>query len=177
MSNALRPGSRTLPRQPQSSRHKQRSEKRPQKENGDSREAFQKQPGHESEDRMKPALSIFLLVLVLAQAAHAGSWGPWSTSQEAPVISLPADREPRQGNPDQSHSIAATPFLWLLTFYQKVVNRVINGRCPMYPTCSQYSVQAIRKHAPGKIFDYALLNDRPLSDHLKRNSRPHTRKA
>lgn len=98
---------------------------------------------------MKPAVSIFLLILVLAQTAHAESWGPWSTSPQTPAISQPADRELKQGGPEQqSQNIAATPFLWLLTFYQKVIGRVNSGRCPMYPTCSQYSVQAIRKHGP-----------------------------
>ncbi len=48
----------------------------------------------------------------------------------------------------QSSSVAATPFLWLLTFYQKTIGPVNSGRCPMYPTCSQYSVEAIRKHGP-----------------------------
>ncbi len=98
---------------------------------------------------MKRALSIVLLILVLAQTTHAESWGPWSTSPETPAISLPADREPKQQNTEQQpQSIASTPFLWLLTFYQKVINPVNSGRCRMYPTCSQFSVQAIRKHGP-----------------------------
>jgi putative component of membrane protein insertase Oxa1/YidC/SpoIIIJ protein YidD len=99
----------------------------------------------------KPSLlSIFLLIFVLAQTAHAESWGPWSTSLQAPVISLPEDRRSGPGtHPEQPlQSVAATPFLWLVTFYQKAIGRVNSGRCDMYPTCSQYSVQAIRKHGP-----------------------------
>lgn len=95
-------------------------------------------------------LSVLVLSLAFAQTAYAEPWGPWSTSTDAPVILSAADREPvRLDNPEQpAHPVAATPFLWLLTFYQKVIGPVNGGRCPMYPTCSQYSVQAIRKHGP-----------------------------
>lgn len=95
-------------------------------------------------------LSIGILILVFAQPVYAGPWGPWSTSPDAPALVLPADRE--QSRRDQAEpqptGIAATPFLWLLTFYQKAIGPVNRGRCPMYPTCSQYSVQAIKKHGP-----------------------------
>jgi hypothetical protein len=112
---------------------------------------------------MKPVVSIFLLILVLAQTAHAEPWGPWSTSPQTPAISLPADREPKQEDPgQQSQNIAATPFLWLLTFYQKVIGRVNSGRCPMYPTCSQYSVQAIGKHGP--IVGIIMTTDRLMHE-------------
>lgn len=98
---------------------------------------------------MKLKSAIVLLILVLAQTAYTEPWGPWSNNPQAPVISSGEDREPKQKNADQqSHSIAATPFLWLLTFYQKVINPISAGRCQMYPTCSQYCVQAVRKHGP-----------------------------
>ncbi len=60
-----------------------------------------------------------------------------------------ADRAPAvRSAREPSDSIAATPFLWLLGFYQHVIGPVNSGRCPMYPTCSQFSVQAIKKHGP-----------------------------
>ncbi len=95
-------------------------------------------------------LSILILVPVFAHPAHAGSWGPWSTSPDAPALVLSADREPARRDQAETRSpgIAATPFLWLLTFYQKAVGPVNRGRCSLYPTCSQYSVLAIRKHGP-----------------------------
>ena len=95
-------------------------------------------------------LIIFLTIFV--QTTHAESWDPWSVINHAPVIRLSADREPESldRSEEDVQSIAATPFLWLLSFYQKVIGPVISGhgRCPMYPTCSQYSVEAIRKHGP-----------------------------
>lgn len=103
-------------------------------------------------------------VLLLAQAAHAGPWGPWSTSPDAPTILSPADiaAAPRTRPEQQPTSIAATPFLWLLAFYQKGIGPVTGGRCPMYPTCSQYSVQAIRKHGP--VIGIAMTADRLIHE-------------
>jgi putative membrane protein insertion efficiency factor len=71
-------------------------------------------------------------------------------STDTPVLLTPADREPssRAGRESAEHSIAATPFLWLLRFYQTRISPLDGNRCPMYPTCSQYSVQAIHKHGP-----------------------------
>jgi putative component of membrane protein insertase Oxa1/YidC/SpoIIIJ protein YidD len=105
------------------------------------------------------------LILVFAQTAHAVPWGPWSKSSDAPVILTAADREPpHRDKPEQpAHRIAATPFLWLLTFYQKVIGPVNSGRCPMYPTCSQYSVQAIKKHGPA--IGIVMTADRLIHEH------------
>ncbi len=99
---------------------------------------------------MNKHIASIVLLLLFAQTACAESWGPWSVSAQAPAILSAADKElSHRAQPEQpTHRIAATPFLWLLTFYQKVIGPVNGGRCPMYPTCSQYSVQAIRKHGP-----------------------------
>ena len=95
-------------------------------------------------------LTVFVpLILFFAAPAQADDWGPWSASTDAPVLLTSADRAaPVRPGREEPPSIAATPFLWMLGFYQNVIGPVNSGRCPMYPTCSQYSVQAIRKHGP-----------------------------
>jgi hypothetical protein len=95
-------------------------------------------------------LSVIVVVALSAQTAHAEPWGPWSSSTDAPVLMMKADRAtPAIVSPEPpSSSIAATPFLWLLSFYQRTVGPVVSGRCPMHPTCSRYSVEAIHKHGP-----------------------------
>jgi hypothetical protein len=98
-----------------------------------------------------PILIVIPLALpVPASAAANDPWGPWSISEEAPAIAMSADRRTAAAEkPERPEgTIAATPFLWMLSFYQKTVGPVVSGRCPMYPTCSQYSVQAIHKHGP-----------------------------
>ncbi len=98
-------------------------------------------------------IALLLLMVVLmtlpAGRAMAGDWGPWSANSSAPALFSRADRY--TGAPDRHnriHPIAATPFLWLVRFYQATITHVDGDRCPMYPTCSQYSVQAFRKHGP-----------------------------
>lgn len=88
------------------------------------------------------------LVILLSGSAHAGSWGPWSTNMDAPVILSAADREDTLARPETEYSIAATPFIWLLKLYRSFISPLDGDRCPMYPTCSQYSIQAIHKHGP-----------------------------
>ncbi len=97
------------------------------------------------------ALVLFFLLLLgcPAPARAADSWGPWSISDDAPVITKSADRiTVRKPNERPLPSMAATPCFWLLDFYQKFLGPAVSGRCPMYPTCSQYSVESIRKHGP-----------------------------
>lgn len=40
------------------------------------------------------------------------------------------------------------PFLGMLRIYQLFISPLDGDRCPLYPTCSQYSIQAIRRHGP-----------------------------
>ena len=83
------------------------------------------------------------------QTVFAEPWGPWSVSDDAPVLMMKADRAASTAKQERPvPGIAAAPFLGMLWFYQKTVGPVVSGRCPMYPTCSQYSVEAIRKHGP-----------------------------
>ena len=93
---------------------------------------------------------VFIFFIMPVAKSHADPWGPWSISDDGPVMTTAADRRTAPSvKPERPESsIAATPFLWLLSFYQGTVGPVASGRCPMYPTCSQYSVEAIRKHGP-----------------------------
>jgi hypothetical protein len=93
---------------------------------------------------------VFLILVPSVRVAFADPWGPWSASDDAPAFTAKADRKTASPLPQDrpERTIAATPFLWLLSFYQKTVGPVVSGRCPMYPTCSQYSVEAIHKHGP-----------------------------
>ena len=55
-----------------------------------------------------------------------------------------------------------------IKFYQDYISRVDGDRCVMYPTCSQYCSQAIKKHGP-------LLGWIMCSDRLIRGGRDETR--
>ena len=99
-------------------------------------------------------MMLLALLVLVPGPSSAEPWGPWSASADAPVVLSAADRgreRPHPAEPKVS-SIAATPFLWLVTFYQKVISPVDGDRCPMYPTCSQYFLQATHKHGPAAGF-------------------------
>lgn len=77
-------------------------------------------------------LALSLLLLLLYSGHASGSWGPWQASSEH-VNTASAE-------PDALEQ--------LVRFFQKNISSVDGARCPMYPTCSAYSRQALRKHGP-----------------------------
>jgi len=74
---------------------------------------------------------------LLAPLAAGAAWEPpgWRTpaAEEAPVGGT---------NP------AALALSWAVRAYQQTVSRVDGDRCPSYPTCSQYAVEALWEHGP-----------------------------
>jgi hypothetical protein len=143
-------------------------------------------PALKNEDSRKPAegsinpivtlYACFLCVIILFLSAGASAandpWGPWSVSEDAPNIPTKSDRKAATLEPLErpDRTISATPFLWMLTFYQKTIGPVVSGRCPMYPTCSQYSVEAIHKHGP--VVGIVMTADRMMHELDEQNHAP-----
>ncbi|MBN9298691.1 MAG: membrane protein insertion efficiency factor YidD [Filimonas sp.] len=42
--------------------------------------------------------------------------------------------------------ILAYPFILLIKFYQYVISPALGPKCRFTPTCSQYAVEALKKH-------------------------------
>lgn len=121
----------------------------------------------------KVVLLLFSILFVFVQTCRSEPWGPWSNNPEFPVIdpSGKADRAREKQREKPSHGIAETPFMWLLAFYQKAISPLNNGKCPMYPTCSQYAVEAVRKHGPvvGIVMTAdRLIHETSEQDHVPR---------
>lgn len=50
-----------------------------------------------------------------------------------------------------------TFILWLISVYQRTISpHIQEGNCKFYPTCSEYSRQAIEKHGATKGGFYAI---------------------
>jgi putative membrane protein insertion efficiency factor len=49
-----------------------------------------------------------------------------------------------------------------ITFYQQYISPVIGDRCQMYPSCSSYAVEAIRKH--GCLIGSVMTSDRLIHE-------------
>ena len=97
--------------------------------------------------------------LVLPAHASGAEWGPWDKDkaylrEEAPV----ADR-----NKSLLRSIAASPGMMLISFFQTVVSPVDGATCTFYPTCSDYARQALKKH--GLIIGLTMASERLCRDH------------
>lgn len=93
-------------------------------------------------------------------------WGPWAMDRGVPVVvgrdtcntisnhSVPSDTS----NVTQANIYS---MVWL-RIYQRWISRLHTTRCPMEPSCSNYSIQAIRKH--GSILGIIMTADRLIHE-------------
>ena len=91
-----------------------------------------------------------ILVALSCGVARAEEWGPWAAGQDFPALPSPADETPPGGKAAVSSADgpAGLPLVTLIRLYQAWFSPVYGDRCPMTPSCSQYGVDAIRKHGP-----------------------------
>ena len=73
-----------------------------------------------------------LLLYLTATSAIADEWGPWE----------------RNKSPQKQYSTSSSVLQTAIQLFQKYISPVDGQRCAMYPTCSAYSLRAIRKHGP-----------------------------
>jgi hypothetical protein len=90
-------------------------------------------------------------------------FGPWSVSKDAPIVMSGkstggqfSDRGIFYGTLGQDYCAM------LLRFYQNYLSVVTLSRCPMIPSCSRYSIEAIRKD--GSFMGILLTADRLLHE-------------
>lgn len=78
----------------------------------------------------------------------------WSNASAQQEINL-AD------NPKLSHEAEekqGSPLLYPFKLYRDYISSADGDRCPMYPTCSQYCMDAIKKHGP--LTGWIMCSDR-----------------
>ena len=78
----------------------------------------------------------------------------WSNASAQQEINL-AD------NPKRSHEAEekqGSLLLYPFKFYRDYISSADGDRCPMYPTCSQYCMDAIKKHGP--LTGWIMCSDR-----------------
>ncbi len=73
--------------------------------------------------------------------------GPWKTEKKSSV-----KREKKGSNPLQ----------FLVKIYRDSISPIDGSRCPMYPTCSQYSVSCFEKH--GFLLGWIMTCDRLIHE-------------
>jgi hypothetical protein len=77
--------------------------------------------------------------------------GRWGERPAGAAVSLRQESH-------ETPSPAASFFRFLVTFFQRVVSPVDGDRCPSYPTCSTYSIQAYERH--GAVLGTLMTVDR-----------------
>ena len=112
-----------------------------------------------------PAIILFVIVLCWSGIAAAQDAHP-SAVADAPQAPL---------------AVESNPVLTPLRFLTGIITRADGERCPIAPTCSAYSVQAIQKH--GLLKGWIMTSDRlmrcgrdelRLSDTVMINGRKHS---
>ncbi|MBN2568688.1 MAG: membrane protein insertion efficiency factor YidD [Deltaproteobacteria bacterium] len=82
---------------------------------------------------------------------------PWAfnvTPKKGPAVEITEIEEPL--------SFASKATLFAMDFFINYVSKVDGDRCPMYPTCSAYGVDAIRKH--GFLIGIVMTADRLIHE-------------
>ena len=90
--------------------------------------------------------TFFLLVLFLmpiqATAREDSFRGPW----KQPSAAIQKKTYPWNSKERELPSLFHNLVIQGLLFYQRTISPINGDRCPMYPSCSTYSVQSIKKH-------------------------------
>ena len=79
-------------------------------------------------------LALFLLPFV--PGAQGAEWGPWDSPAS------PKEENRLGGKADFN------PLKTGVLFFRRYISPVDGPRCPMYPTCSAYALEALEKHGP-----------------------------
>ena len=87
----------------------------------------------------------------------AGAEEPWSSSATAPAPALDEFRAAAAPSPPAAGYGQTCCRVWLKA-YQNGFSRMMSSKCPMWPSCSAYSMEAIQKH--GAIGGMLLTADR-----------------
>ncbi len=100
------------------------------------------------------SLNIFLLALFCSPSLAMEE--PWSVSSHSPVF----DSSSKGLNKESASHFNA--LIWAVDGFQAFISPVDGDRCSMYPTCSSYSKEAIKKY--GSVKGFIMTSDRLLHE-------------
>ncbi|MFH1626338.1 MAG: membrane protein insertion efficiency factor YidD [Pseudomonadota bacterium] len=112
----------------------------------------------------RPIIYVFLLFLILIYAelpTFAGVdpfRGPWG---EASFVERDLNNQAISERVGDESTLSRV-LIRGIKFFQEVISPVDGDRCPMYPTCSEYGSQAIRKH--GAFLGSIMIADRLIHE-------------
>jgi len=95
---------------------------------------------------MKKTLYFIILFIVLA-----AFYGSVLAGQDAKIDDHSQVSHEAEENQENA-------LLYPIKFYQNYISSVDGNRCPMHPTCSQYCIEAFKKH--GTLLGWIMCSDR-----------------
>ena len=109
------------------------------------------------------SLCLFLFSGQESPCGEEDIFSPWSVSEKAPIV---VSSEPAAGECGErliaDETLGQNYCAMLLRFYQNYLSVVTISQCPMIPSCSRYSMEAIRKD--GSFMGILLTADRLLHE-------------
>lgn len=95
---------------------------------------------------------------------------PWSVSPQSPAPSSQVSLAPVVPGKDIPEEMGrASSYIWL-KIYQDYLSVVLKSHCPMYPSCSNYSIQAIRRY--GSLKGILMTADRLIHESTEMREAP-----
>jgi len=95
---------------------------------------------------------------------------PWSVNPQSPVPSSLVSLAPVASSNDVPEEMGrACSYIWLKV-YQDYLSVVMTSHCPMYPSCSNYSIQAIRRY--GSLKGIMMTADRLIHESTEMREAP-----
>ena len=95
---------------------------------------------------------------------------PWSVNEQFPVLDVSvtsASEASRQDKPEEMGRLCS--FVWL-KIYQNTFSVVMTSHCPLYPSCSNYSLLAISRY--GSLKGIMLTADRLIHESTEARDAP-----
>jgi uncharacterized protein len=106
----------------------------------------------------KRGFFFFLFLFFMAPAAGSAGEGRWEEPWPK-QIAAPAGR---QGDSPSSLSAGQRAVQRAIRVFQGYISPVDGDRCPCYPTCSQYGLEAVKKH--GALIGLVMTFDRLIHE-------------
>jgi len=104
-------------------------------------------------------LLIFLLLTSVPLCFGSEDFDPWDF--EKGVSGAPKTAKVTKSE-QKDVSASASLLVTAVRFFRDYISPVDGDRCPMYPTCAAYSIQAVEKH--GFIAGYLMTVDRLIHE-------------
>ena len=94
---------------------------------------------------------LFFIIAMPCYGADDNSFEPWDYILDDKPVPY-----------EEPVNIPSRFLIGCVKFYQEYVSPVRGGHCPMYPSCSAYSIQAIQKH--GFLIGIVMTADRLIHE-------------